>query len=165
MGAALCGGGREARTAKGVRSGPDGEVERCVFCDYASGVADEDGQKRELLYEDEHCVAFESRAADASRHLLVVPRAHIRDCNAEGLPDVLPLLVRAAGRLAPGAVMCFHRPPFTSVDHLHLHVLVPPFRACHLRFKHEPAPGKFWSVDPRTLLRPESSDSSTSSSS
>lgn len=31
-------------------------------------------------------------------------------------------------------VFCFHRPPYNSIDHLHLHAIQKPYRTCWSRF-------------------------------
>ncbi|PXF44782.1 Bifunctional adenosine 5'-phosphosulfate phosphorylase/adenylylsulfatase HINT4 [Gracilariopsis chorda] len=87
-----------------------------------------------ILYMDDEIVAFPDRDPKASTHVLVVPRRrHI--IGVEGLkPSDLPLL-DAMGRVGKQLTNClpsnmgFHQRPFRSVDHLHLHCIVPPFRS------------------------------------
>lgn len=102
----------------------------CVFCKIASRAI-----PAPLLYEDEHVVAFRDVSPQAPQHLLVIPRAHVRD---------LPELVRggdpaATGHLFHVAAQVAEREGLTqsgfrlvvntgahggqSVFHLHVHVL------------------------------------------
>ena len=91
-----------------------------------------------ILYEDDLYLAFRNVKPYARLAGLVIPkRAHPHD--PDGLtPDMLPTVQRMkaialeiARREQPGPCQAgdlwlrFHRPPFHSVDHLHLHVLAP----------------------------------------
>lgn len=104
-----------------------------------------------LLYSDESVVAFRDRTPKASTHILVCPRYDALR-GAESLRSgSLPLLARmqtvgervareqrAAAGLAAGeaVVLGFHRRPLRSVDHLHLHVMVPPFTPAWQRWRY-----------------------------
>ncbi|ETV95426.1 hypothetical protein H310_11298 [Aphanomyces invadans] len=108
---------------------------RCVFCDHATL------ETNGILYEDERVMAFRDKHPRATAHVLVVPKEHIAT-SADLTPthatlvehmlcigkDVLHQECRRLG-LTPTkeAVFGFHQPPFNSIDHLHLHCLVPPF--------------------------------------
>lgn len=96
--------------------------------------------KTRVLAETEHLLAFEDRAPAADFHGLVIPKRHVRSVFdlRPGEPASLELVrdLHAAARAllarhSPDAydtgdyVVCFHVPPFYSVDHLHLHVLAP----------------------------------------
>lgn len=49
----------------------------CVFCKIASGEL-----KADIVYQDQHIVAFNDHAPKAPVHLLVIPRKHIKNLNA-----------------------------------------------------------------------------------
>merc|ERR1712232_761538 len=95
----------------------------------------------------------ESRARDASTHLLIVPRNHVQNCNCPEAIALLPHFVQVAETLHAGAMLSFHRPPFNSIDHLHMHVLVPPWKNCRAEFKHGGGSWKCWHVDAREMLQ------------
>ncbi|KAJ2716466.1 hypothetical protein H4R19_000626 [Coemansia spiralis] len=100
--------------------------EHCVFC----------GPLDRTVYEDAEFRAFYDIKPDATLHLLVIPREH-RGTVRELAPEDLPMIERMheigrrlleergfAGELARFG---FHRPPFNSVHHLHMHCLGLPF--------------------------------------
>ena len=89
------------------------------------------------LYESSHLLAFQDRTPRAKLHALVIPKQFIPTVVSLTRDD-LPLLedMRKIGLLLieqnyPDAIrrndyiLCFHVPPFNSVNHLHLHVLAP----------------------------------------
>lgn len=82
-------------------------------------------------------LAFRDRSPKAALHALVIPKRFIPDVYSL-TPDDVQLVqdMRQMGldlleELLPQAftkndyILCFHIPPFNSVDHLHLHVLAP----------------------------------------
>jgi histidine triad (HIT) family protein len=106
----------------------------CIFCKVAAGEI-----PTELLYTDEHCVAFRDIHPQAPTHILVVPRRHVRD-----VPQLFEMqgdsssgtlggrLLKAANEVAKAAGL--HEKGFRlvintgeqggqSVPHLHVHVL------------------------------------------
>jgi diadenosine tetraphosphate (Ap4A) HIT family hydrolase len=120
----------------------DTEPISCPFCPTA---ADEMAQ-RTVLADDTILVLRDIRPA-ARVHLLVCPRAHIRDVHALTGQAGAALLrhMLAQGKMAlrqecdtwghvwddeNAPLFGFHVPPFLSVPHLHLHVLLPPFVNC-----------------------------------
>ena len=82
-------------------------------------------------------LAFRDRTPRASLHALVIPKAYVRDVYSLGPGDVglveemraMALdLIREHNEEALEAgdyTLCFHVPPYNSVDHLHMHVLAP----------------------------------------
>ena len=85
-------------------------------------------------------LAFRDRSPKAEFHALVIPKRYVPDVYSLNPDDESDLyLVRDMRRMAlwllechqPQAlatddyVLCYHVPPFNSVDHLHLHVLAP----------------------------------------
>ena len=89
------------------------------------------GETPELL-------AFGDRSPKAEFHALVIPKRYVPNVKALAGDDDADL-VRDMRQMALGLledfqpraratddyVLCFHVPPFNSVDHLHLHVLAP----------------------------------------
>ncbi len=51
-------------------------VNDCLFCSIASGDAEAD-----IVYEDEHSVAFRDINPQAPQHILIIPRKHIANPN------------------------------------------------------------------------------------
>ncbi|RLN69391.1 hypothetical protein BBP00_00000398 [Phytophthora kernoviae] len=60
---------------KGVRYYRDGQVSSCRFCEILRARAEP------FLYEDEHVVVFRPLRPIVPSHVLIVPRAHIRNVN------------------------------------------------------------------------------------
>eukprot|EP01065_Artemidia_motanka_P015865 TRINITY_DN1956_c0_g1_i2.p1 TRINITY_DN1956_c0_g1~~TRINITY_DN1956_c0_g1_i2.p1 ORF type:complete len:181 (+),score=44.82 TRINITY_DN1956_c0_g1_i2:58-600(+) len=158
-------GRREAAAArKGVTYDEDGCITSCVFCSIAQGGP----ESEEAVYRGDGVAVFPSQAKDAPLHLLVVPDRHVRslpDLMAEPPEEAYDLLVRmsAAADAAvdlysavekPVVTKVFHKPPFTSVDHLHLHVLAGPWRTFQKQWKHTPGwmSWKPWTVGLDTVL-------------
>ncbi|KAJ2690391.1 hypothetical protein IWW39_000790 [Coemansia spiralis] len=103
--------------------------EHCVFC---SGPLDR------IVYENDEFIAFHDIKPDAELHLLVVPREHfgtIKEMTAQELPMITRMyelgqrLVEERGYEGEMTRFGFHRPPFNSIHHLHLHCLGLPFRS------------------------------------
>ncbi|KAJ2865604.1 hypothetical protein GGH94_002121 [Coemansia aciculifera] len=101
----------------------------CVFC---SGPLDR------IVYEDADFLAFHDIKPDAELHLLVVPREHygtIKEMTIAELPMITRMhelgqrLLEERGYAGDMARFGFHRPPFNSIHHLHLHCLGLPFRS------------------------------------
>jgi len=87
--------------------------------------------------ETSELLAFRDRSPKAEFHALVIPKRYVpnlysltnddldlvRDMRRMALDLLVDRVPRA--RDANDYVLCFHVPPFNSVDHLHLHVLAP----------------------------------------
>ena len=101
------------------------KMRHCVFC----GITKE----RKVLYSDELITVFHSIHRDANLHLLIIPNRHIESCLNLQRSD-LPLLEHMSNLAIQIAApftnkrVCigFHKPPFVSVPHLHLHVVIQP---------------------------------------
>ena len=126
---------------KAVRySSATGEVESCVFCNICRG---DDPLATQILSETDSVAAFLPRREDGARdHILVVPKHHVR--NLSSLIPHDPEHIRMLRDMKEHGLACararhpdvhddsayrlvFHVPPFNSVDHLHLHIFLPPF--------------------------------------
>lgn len=94
-----------------------------------------------IEYEDDKHVVFRTIAPITSFHVLVTPRAHIKNLrhvprDLEGAKllyklkqiGIKTILQKYAGdqRIAETAQYCFHVPPYNSIDHLHLHAIAHP---------------------------------------
>lgn len=100
----------------------------CIFCKIANGEIPTD-----MVYEDELVVAFKDMAPQAPVHVLVVPKAHIKDMNAldAGDTDLLSALTLACQKVAESQEVAEGYRLVTnigedggqSVAHLHFHLL------------------------------------------
>ncbi|KAI9341023.1 HIT-like domain-containing protein, partial [Zopfochytrium polystomum] len=94
-----------------------------------------------LVHADDQFVVFHDINPSARVHLLIIPREHIPsvlNLTARHLPllrsmralghQLLSELVDQGDTGYPVRLLGFHVPPFTSVQHLHLHVIAPPFK-------------------------------------
>ncbi|KAM8831734.1 adenosine 5'-monophosphoramidase HINT3-like [Spinachia spinachia] len=113
-----------------MESGDASGREDCPFCRLADNQTD-----TEVLLSDDELLCFRDIKPGATHHFLVVPRTHIDNCKRLQGDDV-PLVERMVEMgwqiLKKDKVsdledvrMGFHVPPFSSVPHLHLHVLAP----------------------------------------
>nr|XP_037271218.1 histidine triad nucleotide-binding protein 3-like isoform X1 [Rhipicephalus microplus] len=108
----------------------------CIFCKIAAGKE----PKTTLLYQDEDYVVFSDIHPASTHHYLIVPKKHVKDTKSLSRTDI-PLvnhlveigkqvLEQCGGSMDSCSYelsrrMGFHWPPFTSISHLHLHVIAP----------------------------------------
>ena len=90
-----------------------------------------------VLEETRQLLAFQDRAPRAKLHGLIIPKAFLPNVVSLTSKDLTLLaeMQKIAHKLLqkyePEAyknqdfILCFHKPPFNLVDHLHLHVLAP----------------------------------------
>ncbi|KAJ1776174.1 AAA ATPase cdc48 [Coemansia sp. RSA 1824] len=99
----------------------------CVFCNPLDRV----------VYEDTDFIAFHDIKPDATLHLLVIPRQHygtVKELTPEDQPmvkrmlEIGQLLLEERGFTEDTTRFGFHRPPFNSIHHLHMHCLGLPFK-------------------------------------
>ena len=99
----------------------------CIFCSIANG-----GTPANLLYEDDHVVAFADIAPQAPIHMLIVPKIHVRNLTDAVSPEVLgalcaavPHVARTCGVEESGYRIIVNNGPDAgqTVDHLHVHLL------------------------------------------
>lgn len=104
-------------------------MDDCVFCKMASGAI-----TPQLVFEDEHLIAFKDLHPQAPFHALVVPRAHIITLNDldTSHTELAGRMLLAAARIAADhgyaqsgyrTVMNCNRDAGQSVWHIHLHLL------------------------------------------
>ncbi|XP_062406380.1 adenosine 5'-monophosphoramidase HINT3-like [Sardina pilchardus] len=134
---------------------PNGDS--CIFCRIASNKTD-----TEIVHCNDEMVCFRDVKPGAPHHYLVVPRAHLGNCTSlrrEDAPLVLRMVEMAKAVLHMKGIsdlqdtrLGFHMPPFSSVPHLHLHVLAP---ASHLssRSLRFYGPHSFWFLTVENLLK------------
>lgn len=100
----------------------------CIFCRIASGEI-----PARKVYEDETLLAFHDVNPGAPTHVLIIPKAHVRDLAAAGPEhdELLGRMQRTAARLARElnltggyrTVLNVGPDAGQSVMHLHLHLL------------------------------------------
>jgi diadenosine tetraphosphate (Ap4A) HIT family hydrolase len=112
-------------------------VSNCKFCEIVL-----QNDKNIILYEDEYIVIFNDIKPCAKIHLLVVPKHHIVNANYL-TKDHLNLLEHMKAKSIEYLKienliedeykdeyhMGFHVPPFVMISHLHLHVIIPPYKS------------------------------------
>jgi len=107
-----------------------GLKEHCVFCRIVS----HEEQENRILFENDLCIAFKDIRPDAEFHFLVIPKEHVHSVDTltvQHLPLVQDMLnvgkqlveTHIPENLRTTVKFGYHVPPFTSVDHLHMHVL------------------------------------------
>ncbi|PRW58146.1 histidine triad nucleotide-binding 3 [Chlorella sorokiniana] len=144
-------------------------LEGCVFCQIAAGHK----EQQKVVFQTERLVVFRDRSPAATAHLQVVPRHHIDNLNAlqpssqdhELVAEMIETGRRVLEQLHPGSPqwLGFHKPPFNSVLHLHLHAIALPWLpdAPHWKYwKHAP----WWLPAERALQRLEPTPGSSNSS-
>ena len=102
-----------------------GAVKSCIFCRIASKE-----EPATIVFEDSRFVVFKTIAPASRLHLLVTPKAHIKNIDSLSGPSGAALVreMITIGKLAlaedsEGAHFSFHVPPWNSIDHLHLHAI------------------------------------------
>ncbi|KAJ1900393.1 hypothetical protein LPJ66_001505 [Kickxella alabastrina] len=124
----------------------------CVFCNPLD----------RIVYEDDKFIAFHDIRPDATAHLLVIPRQHygtIKELTPEDMPMVERMyaigqrVLEEHGFSSPDETRFgFHRPPFNSVHHLHMHCLGLPFKPKRAEMMF-PGAGSPWFMPTEHLLR------------
>lgn len=111
---------------KAVTYNEKGVVVDCLFCNIINRKA-----PGTIIAENDKFVAFKTIAPATSYHILICPREHIRNLkslsttqDAVLVQDLVKFGKEAMGQeLAHEAQFSFHRPPYNSIDHLHLHAI------------------------------------------
>ncbi|KAN0050196.1 hypothetical protein ACTA71_003302 [Dictyostelium dimigraforme] len=124
----------------------------CPFCDYPAD---------KIIFQTENVVVFNDRTPKASVHYLICPKEHIISIKTLSQKDI-PVLVemkQVADQLIAekfqkqtGIVLGFHSPPFYSVKHLHLHLLVPPFTPKYKKHSYTSHFGGLWFKDVNSVI-------------
>ncbi|PSC69003.1 histidine triad nucleotide-binding 3 [Micractinium conductrix] len=103
-------------------------------------------EEASVVHRDSRFVVFHDRAPAATAHLQIVPVQHIDNVNSLNpcaadhalVSDMLLLGREVLSRLHPDAPrrFGFHRAPFCSIYHLHMHALALPFLPGAMTFKY-----------------------------
>ena len=106
----------------------------CRFCDIVKN------KPEQKLYEDDKVCMFFNRTQIAYVHMQCIPKIHIKNINSltyNHIPLLLYMKEIAIKFLTKNynieskiIIMGFHIPPFNSVEHLHMHCIIPPFKNC-----------------------------------
>eukprot|EP01098_Paradermamoeba_levis_P001109 TRINITY_DN11257_c0_g1_i1.p1 TRINITY_DN11257_c0_g1~~TRINITY_DN11257_c0_g1_i1.p1 ORF type:complete len:135 (+),score=28.40 TRINITY_DN11257_c0_g1_i1:167-571(+) len=99
-------------------------MNECVFCKIVGNIAGE-----RIVHRDETFVAFYDIKPQAELHLLVIPNTHLVSIDHLSFNEIhlIEKMKELGNELLQNLVgekekrFGFHVPPFTSVDHLHLH--------------------------------------------
>ncbi|XP_060908081.1 adenosine 5'-monophosphoramidase HINT3-like [Labrus mixtus] len=113
------------------RNTPGETSDTCIFCLIATG----QDKEANVLKKNKELVCFTDIYPAAPHHYLVVPMQHITSCHSlhrghnglvKRMAKMGKAVLRDRGITDPKDMRIgFHQPPYTSVDHLHLHVLAP----------------------------------------
>ena len=102
-------------------------MEDCIFCRIAAGEI-----PATLVYEDDHCVAFDDITPQAPVHTLIIPRRHFTSLQDDVPDEVLAAVFGAVRPIAriksvaeSGYRVIVNSGPDANqtVPHLHIHVL------------------------------------------
>ena len=106
---------------------------KCKFCNIVKTQ-----NSKKILFQDEKILMFSDYRPICLIHLQCIPKIHIK--NIKSLtPEHIPLLLHMKEKAIKflvdkykakekDIVMGFHVPPFNSIDHLHMHCMLPPFK-------------------------------------
>ena len=112
------------------------EKSKCIFCNW---------ETQDVVFTDEKTVVFNDKYPMAKIHILVIPKEHIDNINSLN-EDHLELLnqmktnaLNHIKKVNPEIneneiIFGFHTPPFNSINHLHMHCIVPPFKNYYYYF-------------------------------
>ncbi|XP_068433003.1 adenosine 5'-monophosphoramidase HINT3-like isoform X2 [Clinocottus analis] len=103
----------------------------CTFC----LIVNDQDELTKVIKANKELVCFRDIFPAAPHHYLVVPKQHIHSCLSlhKGDIDLVKRMVEMGKAVLHDQGIAdmkdislgFHQPPYTSVDHLHLHVLAP----------------------------------------
>lgn len=114
---------------------PSNVENKCIFCKIGDGRVKPGGKEdpKELIFDNDEIVAFDDMNPGATSHFLVIPKQHLKNCWSLS-PKLLNNMEQVGLQVLKArnlngdkpSVMFFIRPPFNSVYHVHLHVMVLP---------------------------------------
>ena len=105
----------------------------CPFCTI------KETNKNSILYEDELILIFKDKSPVANVHLQCIPKVHIKNKNyltKNELNLLNHMYIKAKefielnyknNLINNNPIFGFHKPPFYSVNHLHMHCIIPPY--------------------------------------
>jgi len=106
----------------------------CIFCEAITNI--DSSSNKILKFNDKYAVLADNKPA-CLHHYLVIPRKHVRNAKTLSKEDIVLIeemhmfgkaFLTDAVQNSEDLSDCrfgFHFPPYTSCDHLHLHVLCP----------------------------------------
>ena len=109
--------------------------ERCIFCKISSARLPPGPRSLEtcqvLLHETPDLVVFNDISPGAEFHALVVPKKHLKNCFdpamssllLSGMEEAAQEVLRQEGFADRNPRTFFIRPPWNSVDHVHMHIM------------------------------------------
>ena len=103
------------------------------------------GKTQDVIFEDEKIVVFNDKYPMSRFHILVIPKDHIKNVNSLSNKhlDLLNymkknaiehMLKKSNDIKESDMIFGFHVPPFNSIEHLHLHCIVPPYKNYYYYF-------------------------------
>ncbi|XP_031177590.1 histidine triad nucleotide-binding protein 3-like [Sander lucioperca] len=124
--------------------------ETCIFC----LIANDQDKETEVIKKNKELVCFRDIDPAAPHHYLVVPIQHIQSCLSlhsghiglvKRMAEMGKTVLHDQGVTDMKDIrLGFHQPPFTSVDHLHLHVLAPSNQISeYMQYKFIPRTNRF----------------------
>ncbi|KAF8556531.1 HIT-like protein [Imleria badia] len=133
---------------KGLTLSPEPSKPRrnCIFCQAYSSNRD----AFDIVWEDTDFLAFRDRQPASLHHIQLIPKVHIS--SVKKLTKLDANMVRRMESIGNDILdkfqvplthrkMGFHIPPFTSVQHLHLHVQALPYTSYAAQLKYPVARG------------------------
>lgn len=101
----------------------------CIFCNIIKGLAPCD-----KIYENDHVTCIKDIRPASTHHYLIIPKMHLpnaKDLKQENkeifdkMVATVKVITEQQGLDPISTLTGFHWPPFTTVNHLHLHVISP----------------------------------------
>ncbi|XP_055322194.1 adenosine 5'-monophosphoramidase HINT3-like [Sitodiplosis mosellana] len=102
----------------------------CIFCDIVAGKSPD----TVIEFSNEHIIIFNDIRPASDYHYLAVPKNHmqnVRECTLDDKDLIIEMQNELRNLLSVKNVNLddvsygFHWPPFTSIDHLHMHAIAP----------------------------------------
>ncbi|XP_038818171.1 histidine triad nucleotide-binding protein 3-like isoform X1 [Salvelinus namaycush] len=149
---------------------PNENDKTCCFCNIAKEQSGSDTEMQlfkpsvyhSQMRKDDELVCFRDLKPGARHHYLVVPRTHVGNCKSlrkEHIPLVEKMEEMGRSVLQKKKVtdlddirMGFHMPPFSSVPHLHLHVIAPASQMSIRSLRHY-GPQSYWFITVDKVLQ------------
>lgn len=103
----------------------------CTFCDIVQS-----DEKKQVIYRDTKNIIIKDIRPASKSHILVIPKDHVQNITTASFDIVTSLIETGSQYLSSNryyqqvastndVLMGFHKPPYNSVYHLHLHIVYP----------------------------------------
>ena len=120
---------------KNIKRGEDYD-EKCIFCHW---------ETQDVIFEDEKIVVFNDKYPMSRFHILVIPKDHIKNVNSLSnkhldllnymKKNAIEYMLKKSNDIKESdMIFGFHVTPFNSIEHLHLHCIVPPYKNYYYYF-------------------------------